>query len=156
LHWVLFPQINAQQNAALRYYIPQAQSPFWLLKPASEHAHARLLPRLSWMSWSWTVLLTSDTHRNRIASTTAALLPLVTYLLTLPRVNPLDFYLWGHLKALVCATPVVNEEALYHHNVDACQTICNNPGIFEWMLQSTMRRVEACIDSRGGHFAHLL
>jgi hypothetical protein len=26
---------------------PKARSPFWLLKPASEHAHARLLPRLS-------------------------------------------------------------------------------------------------------------
>jgi hypothetical protein len=25
--------------------VPQALSPFWLLKPASEHAHARLLPR---------------------------------------------------------------------------------------------------------------
>jgi hypothetical protein len=29
---------------------PQARSPFWLLKPASEHVHARLLPR---PSWSW-------------------------------------------------------------------------------------------------------
>jgi hypothetical protein len=27
---------------------PQARSLFWLLTPASEHAHARLLPRLSW------------------------------------------------------------------------------------------------------------
>jgi hypothetical protein len=26
---------------------PQARSPFWLLKPVSEHARARLLPRLS-------------------------------------------------------------------------------------------------------------
>jgi hypothetical protein len=38
---------------------PQARSPFWLLKPASEHAHACLLPRLS---CSWTVLLPSDTN----------------------------------------------------------------------------------------------
>jgi hypothetical protein len=42
-------------------------------------AHARLLPRLS---WSWTVLLPSDTDRKPITSITAVLLPFVTYLLT--------------------------------------------------------------------------
>jgi hypothetical protein len=67
------PQKNAQQNATLRSYTPQTRSPFWLLKPASEHAHAPLLPRLS---WSWTVLLPSDTHRKPITSITAALLHL--------------------------------------------------------------------------------
>jgi hypothetical protein len=41
-------------------------------------AHARLLPSLS---WSWTVLLPSDTHKH-ITSITAVLLPFVTYLLT--------------------------------------------------------------------------
>jgi hypothetical protein len=41
-----FPQKkSAQQNAALRYDT-QARSPFWVVKPASEHAHAGLLPRL--------------------------------------------------------------------------------------------------------------
>jgi hypothetical protein len=71
---------HAQQDVALRYYIPQARSPFWLLKPACDHAHARLLPRLS---FNWTVLLPSDTHRKPIKSITAVLLPPVTYLLTL-------------------------------------------------------------------------
>jgi hypothetical protein len=51
----------AQQNASFRYCTPQARSSFWLLKPASEHAHARLLPRLS---CNWAVLLPSDTHKN--------------------------------------------------------------------------------------------
>jgi hypothetical protein len=58
-----------------------------------QHAHARLLPR---MSWSWTVLLPSDTHRKPIMSVTAVLLPCVTYLLALPRIaseeDPAD---WG-------------------------------------------------------------
>jgi hypothetical protein len=74
------PEKNAQPNAALRYYTPQARLPFWLLKPASEHAHTRLLPRLS---WSWTVLLPSDTHRKPITSITSVLLPIVAYLLAL-------------------------------------------------------------------------
>jgi hypothetical protein len=43
----------------------------------------RLLRRLS---WSWTVLLPSDTHKKSITSITAVLLPFVIYLLTLPRI----------------------------------------------------------------------
>jgi hypothetical protein len=84
LHRVLLPTRKAQQNAALQYNTHQARSPFWLLKTASEHAHAHLLPRLS---WSWTVLLPSDKHRKPITSITAALLPFVTYLLTVPRTS---------------------------------------------------------------------
>jgi hypothetical protein len=67
----LCPQKYAQQNDALRYYTPQARS--------------SLLPRLS---WSWTVLLPSDTHRKPITSIAAVLLSFVTYLLTLPRTIP--------------------------------------------------------------------
>jgi hypothetical protein len=78
-----YPPENAQQNAALWYYTLQAQSPLLLLKPASEHAHVRLLPRL----WSWTVLLPSDTHRKHITSITAVFLPFVIYLLILPRTS---------------------------------------------------------------------
>jgi hypothetical protein len=63
-----------------------------------------------------------------------------------PDLNPLDFYLWGHLKTLVYAAPVDNEEALHHRNY---------PGIFERMLRCMMRRVEACIESHGGYFVHL-
>jgi hypothetical protein len=78
------PQKKVQQKAALRQYTPPAQSPFWLLKPSSEHAHGCLLPRLS---WSWTVLLPSNTHRKPITSIIAVLLPFVIYLLTLPRTS---------------------------------------------------------------------
>jgi hypothetical protein len=55
-------------------------SPFWLLKLASEHAHARLLPRLS---WSWTMLLPSDTYRNPVTSIIADIHQFMTYSLTL-------------------------------------------------------------------------
>jgi hypothetical protein len=75
------PTKYEQQDAAPRLHTPEARSPFWLLKPACEHAHVRLLPRLS---WNWTVLLPSDTHRKLVTSNTAVLLPFMTYLLTLP------------------------------------------------------------------------
>jgi hypothetical protein len=72
-----------------------------------------------------------------------------------PDLNPPDIYPWGHLKTLVYAAPVYNEEALHHRTVDACQTIRNYPGIFVRMRRSMMRRVEACIEPHGGHFEHL-
>jgi hypothetical protein len=65
------PQKSPTERCSSVVY-PQERSPFWLLIPASDHAHARLLPRLP---WSWTVMLPSDTHRK----------PFVTCLLTLPR-----------------------------------------------------------------------
>jgi hypothetical protein len=37
-------------------------------------------------SWSWTVLLPSDTHRKPVTSLTVVLLLFVTYLLTLPHI----------------------------------------------------------------------
>jgi hypothetical protein len=80
LHYVLLSTENAQQKAALRQYTPQARPPFWLLKLVSDHVHARLLPR---MSWSWTVLLPSNTHRKPITSITAVLLPFVAYWLSI-------------------------------------------------------------------------
>jgi hypothetical protein len=65
-----------------------------------------------------------------------------------PDLNPLHFYLWGHLRSLLYAAAVDNEEALHRRTVDACQTIHNYPGISQRMRRS-MRRVEACIESRG-------
>jgi hypothetical protein len=49
-------------------------------EPVSDNSHwKRLLPRLS---WSWAMLLPSDTYRKPITSITAVLLPFVTYLQT--------------------------------------------------------------------------
>jgi hypothetical protein len=73
-----------------------------------------------------------------------------------PHLIHLNFYLWGHLNPLVYAAPVDNEEALQHRTVDACQTIRNFPGVFPRTRRSVMRRVEARIESHGGHFEYLL
>jgi hypothetical protein len=73
-----------------------------------------------------------------------------------PDLNPLDFYPWEHIKSLAYAAPVDNEETLCHRIAHACETICNNPSFFEHMWRPMMRLVEACIQSHGGHFEHLL
>jgi hypothetical protein len=46
-----------------------------------------------------------------------------------PDDNPADFYLWGHLKTLVYATPA-NDIATLRQRVEGCQAIRNTPGIF--------------------------
>jgi hypothetical protein len=73
-----------------------------------------------------------------------------------PDLNPMDFYLCGHVKTLVYAAPSDNEETLHHRIVDACQTIWNYPVIFVPMRWPMMRLVEACIESHGRYFEHLL
>jgi hypothetical protein len=69
-----------------------------------------------------------------------------------PHLNPLDFYLWGHLNA----APVDNELAVHHRTVDACQTIRKYPSIFERIRRTVMRLVEAYTEWHGAHFEHLL
>jgi hypothetical protein len=71
---------------------------------------------------------------------------------TLARFESSGFLPVGTPETLVYGAPIDNEEALHHRIVDACQTIRNCPGIFERMRRSMMRRVEACIESHGGHF----
>ena len=73
-----------------------------------------------------------------------------------PDLNPLDFYLWGHLKALVYATPVPDEEFLRARIVEGCDTIRHSPGIYQLIRDSMRRRVDACILAKGGHFEHLI
>jgi hypothetical protein len=72
-------KIRTTERCPSVVHTPQTRSPFWLLKTASEHGNARLLLRLS---WSWTVLLPSVTHRKSLTSITALLRPFMTYLLT--------------------------------------------------------------------------
>jgi hypothetical protein len=83
LHWVRLPTKKRTTERFCTVVHPQAWLPFLLLKPASKHAHEVLLPTLS---WSWTVLLPSDTYRKPVTSTIAVLLPFVTYLLALHRI----------------------------------------------------------------------
>lgn len=73
-----------------------------------------------------------------------------------PDMNPLDFYLWGHLKTLVYKTPVLDVNDLRNRIIDNCNVIRNTPGIFERVRQSMTNRLQSCILSEGGHFAHLL
>lgn len=73
-----------------------------------------------------------------------------------PDMNPLDFFVWGHLKSLVYKTPIQNVEDLRNRIQESCAIIRNTLGIFERVRQSMLRRTNACIEVGGGHFQHLL
>lgn len=73
-----------------------------------------------------------------------------------PDLNPLDFFVWGYLKSLVYATPVENLDDLRNRIIAGCNSIRNDPGVFERVRQSMTRRLNACIRAGGSHFEHLL
>lgn len=73
-----------------------------------------------------------------------------------PDLNPIDFYVWGHLKTLVYERPIDTRDDLLRRIIDACETIRNTYGIFERVRQSMTRRVDACIRENGRHIEHLL
>jgi hypothetical protein len=75
---------------------------------------------------------------------------------TLARLKSFGFLPVWTFKTRLFSALVDNEEALLHHIVDAFRIIRNSASIFERTRLSMMRRVEACIESHGGHFENLL
>ena len=73
-----------------------------------------------------------------------------------PDLNPLDYFLWGHLKSLVYTTLVENENDLRNQIVASYETIRNTPGIFERVRQSLKRRVDRCSMAQSRHFQQFI
>ncbi|KAJ4435913.1 hypothetical protein ANN_18533 [Periplaneta americana] len=73
-----------------------------------------------------------------------------------PDLNPLDFYLWGHLKSLVYSSPVPDLESLRNRIVACSEDIRNTPGVWDPVRRSMRHRCEVCIEAGGRHFEHLL
>jgi hypothetical protein len=70
--------------------------------------------------------------------------------------TPIDFFLCGHLKALIYTSPVDSEEDLIASTVEAAATTRQQPGVFERTHQSLLRRCRQCIEVGGRTFEHLL
>ncbi|KAJ4446672.1 hypothetical protein ANN_13369 [Periplaneta americana] len=73
-----------------------------------------------------------------------------------PDLNPLDFYLWGHLKSLIYSSPVPDLESLRNRIVACSEDTRNTPGVWDRVRRSMRHRCEVCIQAGGGHFEHLL
>lgn len=64
----------------------------------------------------------------------------------LPDLNPINFYVWSHVRQLVYAIPVNNIQEL-------CQHIQRS---FEQIRNTKRQRVELCIAEDGAHFEYLI
>ncbi|KAJ4438126.1 hypothetical protein ANN_14065 [Periplaneta americana] len=59
-----------------------------------------------------------------------------------PDLNPLGFYLWGHLKSLVYSSPVPDLESLRNRIVACSEDIRNTPGVWDRVRRSMRHRCE--------------
>ncbi|GFS84977.1 uncharacterized protein TNCV_1305861 [Trichonephila clavipes] len=68
-----------------------------------------------------------------------------------PDLDPLDYFIWDHLKWLVCETLVATLEDLIARIVVASAVIASTPDLFE-----RIRRCRLCFDLRGQNFKQFL
>lgn len=73
-----------------------------------------------------------------------------------PDLSSIDYFLWGHLKAIIYETPVDSIEDLVARLSIAAASVREMPGIFGTVRQSLLRRYQACITVGGRNFEHLL
>lgn len=71
-----------------------------------------------------------------------------------PDLNPLDFFLWGHIKSQVYRTPVNSRAELQQQVERALQTVTQE--MLQRCVSSFISRARCCIEMDGGHFEHLL
>jgi hypothetical protein len=73
-----------------------------------------------------------------------------------PELNPLDFFLWGHVKNIVYRGPIVTEEQLSGRVQETFATITETPEMVTNSKLSLLRRARLYLQMNGGHFDHLL
>jgi hypothetical protein len=70
--------------------------------------------------------------------------------------NPLDYYLWGHLKSVVYETPVPDIVELRRRLTQGCEDIKATNEVFERIRRSLLRRAETCVEIDRSHFEQYL
>jgi hypothetical protein len=71
-----------------------------------------------------------------------------------PDLTPLDFYLWGHFKALVYQEKIVNIPHLKQRIIEACSPII--PDVLKKVQREWANRIDMFIVQDGGHVVHIL
>jgi len=67
------------------------------------------------------------------------------------KMNPLDYHVWGYMKAMVYAHKVNMREELFQQILSAARSI-NNAAVLCKVTSSPVTRVIKCIQAVGGHF----
>lgn len=73
-----------------------------------------------------------------------------------PDLNPLDYYLWGHMKTIVYATEVQTREELLQRIEMAANTVRENHDQILRATRAITRRAQICIDHNGNIFEQFL
>lgn len=73
-----------------------------------------------------------------------------------PDLNPLDFFLWGHVEAIVLKRNPKTTRHLQRIVQEEIEKVnCNLP-LLSKVIDNFQKRIDACIEQDGGHFADLL
>ena len=70
-----------------------------------------------------------------------------------PDLNPLDYHVWGYMKAMVYAQKV-NMREILQRILSTARSI-NNAAVFHKVTNSLVTQVRKCIQADGGHFEQL-
>jgi hypothetical protein len=70
-----------------------------------------------------------------------------------PDLNPLDYHVWGYIKAMVCAQKV-NMREILPRILSTARSI-NNAAVFHKVTNSLVTQVRKCIQAEGGHIEQL-
>lgn len=71
-----------------------------------------------------------------------------------PDLNPLDFFLWGHLKSIIYKNPIRDLEHLHEKIREALLSV--SPEMLNKCKQNLLRRARCCLRVGGGHFENVL
>lgn len=70
--------------------------------------------------------------------------------------TPLDYFLWGHSKAIVYQVPIVSREQLIARINMACEQIRNDAEVVKHSVMHLSKRADKCIDVGGRQFEQLI
>jgi len=71
-----------------------------------------------------------------------------------PDLNPLDYHVWGYIKAMVRAHKLSTREELFQRILSTARSI-NNVAVLRKVTSSEVTPVRKCIQTDGGHFERL-
>lgn len=68
-----------------------------------------------------------------------------------PDLTPLDFFLWGYLKARVYTTPPADLNELQLRITAEVRALRRRHGMVRRAVRQMLERAQKCIDQQGGH-----
>ena len=123
-----FPRFRRQANGQFRH--------LWWVQDGAP-AHRRIIVR--------------DRLRDLFGNRVIALNHVIEWPPRSPDLTPLDFFLWGYLKARVYTTPPANLNDLQQKIIREVNILRPNRQMIRHAVGGMMRQAQLCIQQNGGH-----